>query len=159
MKKKRNKKHCQVKRVTNMATLGTKDMLLVFCGGIKETHAFSKKTLKPVTIGPSIADSLAKLPFKWSVYIAVLCRRQDGQNYIRSEQYNFDVPYHRANIENLLNERHDQLIRTCNSAHILNIGWIASTVPYDIEDSDAINLFDQQDGWDYLAEWENKESK
>ena len=152
--KKRNKKHCQVKRVTSMATLGTKDMLLVFCGGKKETQAFDKKTLRPVNVGPTIAESIAKLPFKWSVYIAVWCRRQDGQDYIQSEQYNFDVPYHRANIENLLNERHDELIRSCNQLHIVNIGWIGSTVNYDINDKLATELFTKQSAWEHLAEWE-----
>ena len=154
MKKKRNKKHCQIKRVTNMATLGTKDMLLVFVGGKKETQAFDKKSLGRINVGPTIAESLAKLSFKWSVYVAVLCRRQDGQQYIQSEQYTFDVPYSRATVENMLNEKHEELVKACNPLHVVNLGWIASTVNCDISDALADELFTKQDGWEYLAGWE-----
>lgn len=152
--KKRTKKCCKVKRATMMATYGTSDLLLVFVGGTKETHALDKKTGSPVPLGPSIVDSLHSVAFKWHVYLAVFCRSQTGEEYIQSEEMNFPAPYKRRLIQDVLNEKHEALIRTCNPKHILNIGWIASTVPYAFDDKHCDKLFTIQGGWDYLAEWE-----
>lgn len=152
--KKRNKKNCKVKRATMMATFGTSDLLLVFVGGIRETHALDKKKGSPVDIGPTIAQSLHSIPFKWHVYLAVFCRTQTGEEYIQSEEMNFPAPYRRELIQDVLNEKHDSLIRSCNQQHILNIGWIASTVPYEFEDEHCSKIFTIQGAWDYLAEWE-----
>ena len=142
-----------------MARYGTSDLLLVYVGGHRKTYAFGKKTLELEPIGPSIAQSLGSVAFKWNVCIAVLCRRQDGQEYIQSSVINFDAPYKRETIETMLNEHHSQLAKTCNKEHIVNLGWIASTVPYEFDDEQTTKLFDKQNGWDYLAGWENKESK
>lgn len=154
--KKRNKKNCKMKRAAMMATFGTSDLLLVYVGGKRETHALDKKTGTPVDIGPSIAQSLHTIPFKWHVYLAVFCRTQTGEEYIQSEEMNFPAPYKRDLISGVLNDTHDALVRTCNPQHILNIGWIASTVPYDFDDNHCNKLFIQQEGWDYLAEWERE---
>ena len=154
--KKRTKKNCQMKRLANMALYGTSDLLLVFVGGKRETYAFDKKELSPVNIGPSIAQSLQTVAFKWSLYLAVLCRRQDGQQYIKQKVIPFFSPYSRATIENYLNEEHEKLIKICNPLHIANIGWIASTVPYEITDEIADELFTKQGGWDHLSEWQKQ---
>lgn len=154
--KKRTKKNCQLKRLSTMALYGTSDLLLVFIGGKRETYAFDKKELTPVSIGPSIARSLQTVAFKWSLYLAVLCRRQDGQQYTRQRVRKFHSPYSRATIENYLNEEHEKLIKKCNQLHIVNIGWVASTVPYEITDDIAYDLFEKQGGWDYLAEWQKQ---
>lgn len=152
--KKRNKKNCRMKRATMMATYGTSDLLLVYVGGKRETHALDKKAGTPVHIGPTIADSFHSIPFKWHVYLAVMCRTQTGEEYIQSEEMNFPAPYRRDIIQDMLNKRHDELIRTCNPEHVLNIGWIASTTPHKFDDKHCNKLFTSQDGWDYLAKWE-----
>lgn len=154
IKKKRTKKHCELKRASNTAIYGTMDLLLVFIGGVKETHALDKKTGFPVPIGPTIVKALHSIAFKWHVYLAVLCRSQDGKEYIQSEEMNFIHPYRRELLSDKLNEQHDKLIRTCNPHQILNIGWVASTVPYEFDDSFCYELFNKQGGWGYLAEWE-----
>lgn len=153
-KKKRTKKHCELKRASNTAVYGTMDLLLVFIGGVRETHALNKKTGGHCAIGPTIVKALESVAFKWHVYLAVLCRSQTGEEYIQSEEMNFIHPYRRELISHELNDRHDKLIRTCNPAHVLNIGWIASTVPYEFDDKHCDKLFNIQNGWNYLAEWE-----
>ncbi|MGL4518042.1 MAG: hypothetical protein ACRCUH_15285 [Shewanella sp.] len=154
--KKRTKKNCQLKRLSTMALYGTSDLLLVFIGGKRETCAFDKKELSPVNIGPSIAKSLQTVAFKWSLYLAVLCRRQDGQQYIKQKVVPFFSPYSRETIENYLNEEHEKLIKICNPLHIVNIGWVASTVPFEITDEIADDLFTKQGGWDHIAEWQKQ---
>lgn len=153
-KKKGGKKNCHMKRAQKMAIFGTSDLLLVFVGGKAETYALDKKSGGPVNIGPSIAASLNSVAFKWCVYLAVLCKDQNGQQYIQSEEVKLVHPYKRELLVEMLNEKHRELIKTCNPLHVLNMGWIASTVPYEFEDQHCEKLFNLQGGWKFNAKWE-----
>lgn len=154
--KKRTKKNCQMKRLSVMALYGTSDLLLVFIGGKRETYAFDKKELSPVNIGPSIANSLQTVAFKWSLHLAVLCRAEDGAPEVVELVRKFDAPYSRATIENYLNEEHQKLIKECETKDIVNIGWIASTVPYEFDEDIVFNLYKKQGGWDYISKLEKQ---
>jgi len=152
--KKRNKKNSQLNRSTRMARYGTSDLLLVFVGGKKETHVLDKTDGSYVNVGAIIADSFQSIAFKWSIYLAVLCRRQDGQEYIQSEEIHHQQAYRRNILEGKLNRRHEKLIESCNKLHIVNIAWIASTTPYQFNDEYCDKLLTSRDAWSKPSQWE-----
>lgn len=156
---KRKKKCCGMKRATQMALYGTSDLLFVYCGGKRETEAVDKRTGSPVAIGPTIATSLSTCPFKWHVYLAVLCRRQDGQQYIKSEEVSVKHPYFRNAIEELLNVQHQELVAKCNPLHIVNIAWIASTTPYEFDDEYCDKLFTYKNAWEFMTPHQEEKLK
>ena len=134
-----------------------RDYLIGYVGGgsVKQNaFIFDKSSGQIIDQFPYLmAKALNDTRFMWQVKIAVLCRRQDGQEYIQSRDIVVEHHYYHHELSDLLNKEHSKLIKETNSEHICNLSWVASTQG----ETDEL-LFNRimmdADAWQHLAKWE-----
>ena len=143
-----------------MARSTLKDTALVFVVSEQQTGvtAYSIKHKDRLTVTQKIAKAVQTVPYKWSVYIAVFCRDQFGTQYTKGQWIATKDYYFQSELIDLLNEQHQELIKSANPQHKMNAGWIAIPVSGEISDQHADELFTKQGAWEVLAPWEQKES-
>lgn len=154
----KKRKHCTTKRHNRIASAVLKDLVLVFVAGadkgVRLMHR-RKKVFVPCT--SLMADSIANCQFKWSVFCAITLRRQDGQEYMQSEAFNFEQPYRQSFVTEYLNEQHKRLLHETNPAHRVGAGWIACPNGVEISDDEAAEILTKANAWEFLAMWECKD--
>lgn len=153
------KKHCTTKRHNRVASAVLKDLILVFVAGnemgVRLMHRRKQVFVRCTEL---MADSISDCQFKWSVFCAITCRRQDGQQYMQSEAYNFTQPYRQSFICGYLNERHKELLHETNPAHRAGAGWIACPNGVEISEAEAAEILTKAGAWEFLAKWESEEA-
>jgi len=103
-------------------------------------------TAEQIPVGPELQGAIAQVAHNWTVYCAVMGRRQDGQEYLKGVQV--DAPRcYQHQIADQLNEVHLGLIRDMNPNHRCGAGWIACPWGWDIPEEDAATLLDRLGGW------------
>lgn len=153
----KNRKHCTTKRHNRIASAVLKDLVLVFVAGNGEgVRLMHRRRRVFVRCTELTADSIANCQFKWSVFCAITCRRQDGQEYMQSEAHNFEHPYRQSFISDYLSEQHKRLLHEANPAHRVSAAWIACPNGVEISDEDASEILSAADAWGYQSKWESE---
>lgn len=151
----KRKKHCATKRHERIARAIFKDLVAVFVAGSgKGVQLVNRRLKRPVRCTELMAISLQDCQFMYSVYCAITCRRQDGQEYIRSKAYNFTQPYRQSFLSEWLNSEHIELMKTTNEMHRCTAAWIACPNGVEISDSEASDIFTNLGAYNFLAKWE-----
>jgi len=112
------------------------------------------KTKKGFKAGPALAKTIEVGRYTWSVYCAVFCRDQTGKEYMQSLVVTTNEPCKQSDLLSVLHEHHLSLLDGCNTAHTLNVGWLASPVGHEWTEQEAGAIFAKLDAWDFVAEWE-----
>lgn len=151
------KKHNMTKRHERTAKACLKGLVVAFVAGQADGMAqlVNRRTMRPVACGQATADALALCQFKWSVFCAVTCRRQDGQEYMQSEFFKFEQPYRQSGLCEYLNDKHKTMLKGANPEHRVSAAWIACPHGEDISESYAAELITKLGGWEFLAKWED----
>lgn len=144
------------KRMASLASSALRNQAVMFTGGddgkcslvdLNTNHVY-----KPII---TIVEALENLPFQWSVLICVLCRGNDGKNYMQSEAYIWGKKYRQKELSFDLNQEHGRLIKSSNPSHLVNICWLAApNYKKEIPESKAWDIFSKDGAFDYLADWE-----
>lgn len=111
-------------------------------------------TGKPIHLDKLKAHRLITGKFKWSVYMAILCRDTLGNNYIKGEEMQCKQEYAHSDLADLLNDHHQTLLKSSNKNHLVMTAWIASPFTQDISSESAYTIFEEMGAWDYSAKWE-----
>ena len=114
-------------------------------------QVFNRKTLKPLTIlnGSVTQKALAEVRHRWTIVLAVLCRDQFGQHYIKSELIEANEPYLQSELADFCEDQHRNLILSCNENHIINICWIGCPWGGDFDEAEVAKIFDTLDFWEH----------
>lgn len=151
-KKPRNKKHnphLRRKRALLADTAGMVTLMMTALG--PHNHLMLIRTRQLVQPKPFIADAFARYPYRWSVYIAVFGRLQDGGNYMKGELIKTKQEYRYEELADLLNERHQELIRGFNDQHKIGAGYIASIHGRDWDEEEAFEIFEKHGAFNDLT--------
>lgn len=146
-KRKKNNPH---KRYRSIATalLRQNHVAIVYVSGNGGySNMVNRKTAQAIRVTPELSDAAIKLSYRWSIFIAALCRDEFGREYMRGEQISIDQPLLQAELADYLDEQHRSLASSCNQKHLVGVGWAADPFGGDWEESQASKLFDRFGGW------------
>jgi len=130
------------------------------------------KNCRSVPPSRELAYSICEIAHHWTIYLAVFCRSQTGERYTkaveiaptgqyRSEQLGAQVIEYdaydeagtlievRSEIEpGVIDVEIEKLLATCNPAHVIGQGWIASPVGESLTEEQAARVFDAVGCWE-----------
>lgn len=151
----KRKVHNPQRRLERLGKAVLKGCAIIFVAGnnglCQMVEIKTKKTFKP---GVSLAKTITAGRYIWSIYLAVFCRDQTGKEYMQSVVITTKEPCLQCEVQDVLKNHHFKLLDGCNSAHILNVGWLASPIGHDWTEKEAGEIFANMNAWDFVAEWE-----
>ena len=92
--------------------------------------------------------------YLWSVYCAVFCRDQAGKEYMQGLTIKTNAPCRQSDLLSVLHDNHLQLLKGCNDAHALNVGWLASPTGREWCEKEVGDIFTTIDAWDFNTKLE-----
>jgi hypothetical protein len=151
-KKPRNKKrdHNKVTKIINRMVL--KNKIVTYITGDDFNNLYCLQKNKKVSASLDMAKALANQPFKWSVLIAVFCRDQNGQEYIKSELIASKQKYLQHELIQFLSAEHTALIKSVNGNHVIGAGWLASPEGIDWDEKVAGKIFEQLGAFEWAKD-------
>lgn len=151
------KKHSLQKRLNRLARTALRNQAVIFVGGSKGCDVVDLRSSKTYTPSLAVAQSLEQVRAKWSVFCAVFCRDQNGDDYMKSVSVHCREAKRQADLLHQLNDIHQDLLATCNKLHVVNVGWIAAPNGEELSEEKAGAIFGEAGAWDVIAEWERED--
>ena len=72
-----------------------------------------------------VADALCDIPHRWTIYIAGICIRQDGAQYIKSIDIRPDGIHFVEKLTDVIEHFYNEVKGDCNPNHLVGMGWLA----------------------------------
>lgn len=161
-KAKRSKAYNPVKRLSLLAKSALNGHAVIFIGGAGESKCNMVDIRRKHIYSPAreIAEAVEKIRFKWSIYCAVFCRDQLGEEYMKGGAIVSNEEYRQSELADFVQEFHTDIIRNqVNPMHVVNVGWIATPDNCDFDEKVVGDIFATTDAWDYLSKWEYHEQQ
>lgn len=152
----KRKKYNPNKRYDVCADILCRDILMVYTGSQnKEIFGFNRNTGDRITsLNQTVFNSMFTANFNWVYQLDVFCRDQQKHEYRATMEVGSPHPCLHKQLMASLNETHKQLIKSCNTLHVLNIGYIAG-IGVDSIDKDIVNkIYGQLDVYNAITPWE-----
>ena len=102
------------------------------------------------------ARAITDLRHQWTVDCAILCRDQFEKEYLVTQQIATTGKYYHAELIDVLNKHHQELIKTCNDQHIINYGWFATVNDQEIKQETQELIYRKLGGFNCLNKSEAK---
>lgn len=102
---------------------------------------FHHGNCKLILASNRITKALNDIPHRWTLYLAVFCERQDGEQYTKAIELETVGIYRAAQLTDVIQEHHVQLVNAQNPGHVVSSGWIAFPYPIEYSEKDADALF------------------
>lgn len=103
---------------------------------------FHHANCKLIMATPRISKALLDVPHRWTLYLAVFCRRQDGEQYTKAIELETNGIYRAAQLTEVIKDHHVPLVKAQNPGHVVSSGWIAFPYPIEFDEKQADQLFD-----------------
>lgn len=151
------KKNNNTKRMQRLGNAVMKNVAVFFLlGGNESCELVDLKRMTKFSATPALARTIENGEYKWTIFCAVFCRSQDGEQYMKSLVVNSTSPCKQALLGDLLIEQHTELLNECNKSHVITVGWMASPTSIDWTEKLGGDVFDKMGAWKNLAQWEQK---
>ena len=140
----KRKPHSLHRRYERQARIAVKNIAAAFVTGNTHVECVDIKRREIIKAGPTLANAIAKTPYKWSVLLCVLGIDHDGKPYVKSEEHAMTVRYKQSNLCEYLNEQHQAYIeRYANKSQMIAAGWIASPEGKPLDNEVAFEIFNK----------------
>ncbi len=106
----------------------------------------SRDQLQPV------AHAFCDFAYSWTVYFAVMCRDQQGAQYIKAEEIALNSICRADQLTGVLEHFCRELRDGCNSLHLVSSGWIANTSGIALDEARAYELFEKFGAWAHVEQ-------
>ncbi len=116
-------------------------------GGDGKCHMVHSRTGKQLRADPNLIAAVENVPHKWTVLIAALCLKPDGEEYMKSEQISVPHVIYQRDIADALTDMHMNLCKSCNPNHLVGAAWMANPKGEDIDEAAAGKVFESLGGW------------
>jgi len=146
MTRKKNNSKARLQRFTR-ALLSQNNIVVVHIHPSGRQGLINWKTCKSVAAGKLLASGICDIPHHWTVYLAVFCRSQTGERYIKADEIEPQGQYRSEQIAGVMERYHDALKAGCNPQHVIGCGWIASPVGESLTEDQAARVFDAVGVW------------
>jgi len=148
--RKKNDKARRLLRATD-ALLRTNHVVIVDIHPTDLQGLINWKNCRSVKAGRQLVDGVCDLPHQWAIYLAVFCLSQTGERYIKAQEIEPQGRYRSEQINDAITQHHEALIATCNPAHVIGYGWIASPTGESLTEEQAARVFDAVGCWEQEA--------
>ena len=143
------------RRIERLGKAVLKGCAITFlAGGDGLCRMIDLKTQKVFSAGPALAKTIETGRYSWSVYCAVFCRDQTGKEYMQGVVVSTKNGCKQNDLQEVLHEHHLQLLKGCNDAHTLNVGWLASPVGHEWDEKEVGDIFTKLEAWDFNTKLE-----
>ncbi|MDG3089157.1 hypothetical protein P7F88_25175 [Vibrio hannami] len=161
-KKRKPSKSSHQSRLIKLQTMQSKKILSthlsVFAASFGEGIYVYAKNGERQHITKVAADVFPRIQLKWSVTCYVMCRDNNGQDYLKSIVITLDEERSHKTIKSAISELHWNFLQNeCNENHILTAGWIATKAGEEVSDDIAYKVFDDIGVWrECFAPWQDE---
>lgn len=152
--KKRNKKYDPLKAAGRVSDYLLRGHAVVYLASLDRVALIDCKKRQQVIPSGTTARAITDIPHKWAVTCAVLCRDQMEREYLVTQQVACKDRYYHSDLIDVLNEQHQALIKTCNSLHAINYGWMATVNDEEIDLKTQESIYRMLEGFECLNKQE-----
>lgn len=131
-----------------------KNMFVAWSRGMKSNEVFNTEGNPSTKRPPALLAAFSHAQFRWSSLCIVLCRDQQGVEYTKEAFVTSNDYYNYEDLSRTLNKVHQELLKGCNSEHVLNVAWIASPVGKEPSRKTIMNVLANLNAWQFNAKWE-----
>ena len=156
MKKVRNKKYNASKTTNQFYKSALKDKAVLFVTNGKGAHLVNLRNGRQYLPTTSTAHIIENLTTKWCILCAVILKDQSHSSYASYYVHYFNETRKQHQISEEADKVHQELLKSCNKTHLVNLGWIAVPHLYEFDEEQANSIFDQAGAWKDPAEWEKQ---
>ena len=155
----KRKRHTSTKRRDLIARASTKDLAIAMVlGSTKYCTVVNIKTGKEIMVDRQRADLIVNTPWQWNIECSVICRKQQGQEYVVSEAIQCQSRYRQSDprLNDFLNEHHRSFLAKQNPMHVITLAWIAvpnltTEVPMPMLEK----IYRDLGAFEHLSKWES----
>jgi hypothetical protein len=97
-----------------------------------------------------VAEALCDIPHRWTIYIAGICVRQDGAQYIKSIDIRPDGIHRAASLADVVEHFYNEVKDECNPNHRVGMGWLAVPGIVPIPEAQLSALFASVGAWNQV---------
>ena len=152
--KKPRKKHDLIKRYRTSAAHALKGVHVAYITDGEPTCDVVDVTGKQIAVDQAIADALDKVPHFWTAHLCVICRANDGEQYIKELTKPFSARYYKGDLVQYLNKAHSKLLHEANPQHVITCGWIATPRKEELAMEQIERIMTHLGAFNFLAKWE-----
>ena len=98
----------------------------------------------------ALVDAVCDIPHHWSVYIAGICRKQCGEQYLKGIEVALQNGYLAKHLGDVIQAYSEPLRAKCPPHHLIGMAWIATPYDITIEEPHAYDIFESLGAWSAL---------
>ena len=124
----KRKANTPIKRKQMIARTALKNLCIAMVlGEAKYCTVMNYKSCNEVKVSQQVAELIAGLPWKWYFECSVICRDQNGKEYIVSETVHCESAYRQSDprLNDFLNTHHKAFLAKQNHLHVVTLAWVA----------------------------------
>lgn len=95
----------------------------------------------------AIASAMFDFSYRWTIYIAAMCRDERGAEYIKSVEISPDGIYKVERLTDAIEHYYLELRNSANPSHLVASGWIAIPDEISMDEAEAAKLFYAAGAW------------
>jgi hypothetical protein len=105
------------------------------------------KSCRSIPPGQRMAEAVCDIAHRWTIYISVQCRDQNGHRYTKSVEVAPQGNYLAAHLEDVIEDTYKALVAESNPNHRVASGWIAIPAEISLTEEQAARMFDAMGVW------------
>ncbi len=105
---------------------------------------------KELRHGVNVAEAVCDIAHRWTVYIGVMCRDQNGVEYLKSDEFVTSGIHKADQLTPNIEQAYRALRDSCNPAHIVSSGWIANPCGVSLSEDQAAHIYDMAGAWQHV---------
>jgi len=95
----------------------------------------------------AIANAIFDFSYRWTIYIAAMCRDERGAEYIKSVEISPEAIYKVERLTDAIEHYYLELRNSANPNHLVASGWIAIPDEVSMDEAEAAKLFYAAGAW------------
>jgi hypothetical protein len=105
------------------------------------------KSCRNIPPGQRMAEAVCDIAHRWTIYVSVQCRDQNGHRYTKSVEVAPQGNYLAAHLEDVIEDTYKALVAESNPNHRVASGWIAIPAEISLTEEQAARMFDAVGVW------------
>ena len=150
-KRKPNNNKARMERAMR-AVLGSNRVAVVSIDPSGKQGLMHYRSCKSIPPSDKVATAVMDIAHRWTIYIAGLCVRQDGERYMKPTEVSTDGMYRAEHLTDVIDTCYRELLAGCNPQHLKASGWIAIPKAVSLTEEEADRIFEAAGAWDQQAE-------
>jgi len=105
------------------------------------------KSCRSIPPGKRMAEAVCDIAHRWTIYVSVQCRDQNGHRYTKSIEVALQGNYLAAHLDDVIEDTYTALVAESHPNHRVASGWIAIPAEISLAEEHAARIFDAVGVW------------